>query len=89
MSDQQPPLEFQNVEPIELQTEMEQSYLIYALSTITARALPDVRDGLKPVHRRILWDMFDQGFRPDRTPESCTYAQLEEVAPAELGAIFG
>ncbi|HJV09465.1 MAG TPA: DNA gyrase subunit A [Acidimicrobiales bacterium] len=71
MSDQQPPLEFGNVEPIELQTEMEQSYLIYALSTITARALPDVRDGLKPVHRRILWDMFDQGFRPDRTMVKC------------------
>jgi DNA gyrase subunit A len=67
----QPPLEFSNVEPIELQTEMEQSYLIYALSTITARALPDVRDGLKPVHRRILWDMFDQGFRPDRTMVKC------------------
>lgn len=71
MSEQQPPLEFGNVEPIELQTEMEQSYLIYALSTITARALPDVRDGLKPVHRRILWDMFDQGFRPDRTMVKC------------------
>jgi DNA gyrase subunit A len=71
MSDQQPPLEFGSVEPIELQVEMEQSYLIYALSTITARALPDVRDGLKPVHRRILWDMFDQGFRPDRTMVKC------------------
>src|SRR5919202_3217876 len=71
MSDQTPPLEFGNVEPIELQTEMEQSYLVYALSTITARALPDVRDGLKPVHRRILWDMFDQGFRPDRTRVKC------------------
>src|SRR5438270_3703787 len=71
MSDQQPPLEFGNVEPIELQTEMEQSYLIYALSTITARALPDVRDGLKPVHRRILFDMYDQGFRPDRTMVKC------------------
>ena len=71
MTDQQPPLEFSNVEPIELQTEMEQSYLIYALSTITARALPDVRDGLKPVHRRILFDMYDQGFRPDRTMVKC------------------
>ncbi len=68
---EQTPLEFGDVEPIELQTEMEQSYLIYALSTITARALPDVRDGLKPVHRRILWDMFDQGFRPDRTMVKC------------------
>ena len=71
MSDVQPPVEYGQVEPIELQTEMEQSYLIYALSTITARALPDVRDGLKPVHRRILWDMFDQGFRPDRTMVKC------------------
>ncbi len=68
---EQTPLEFGSVEPIELQVEMEQSYLIYALSTITARALPDVRDGLKPVHRRILWDMFDQGFRPDRTMVKC------------------
>ena len=67
----QPPMEFGNVEPIELQTEMEQSFLVYALSVITSRALPDVRDGLKPVHRRILWDMFDQGFRPDRTRVKC------------------
>ncbi len=71
MSDQTPPLEFGEVEPIELQTEMEQSFLVYALSVITSRALPDVRDGLKPVHRRILWDMFDQGFRPDRTMVKC------------------
>jgi DNA gyrase subunit A len=71
MSDQTPPLDFEDSERIELPTEMEQSYLIYALSTITARALPDVRDGLKPVHRRILWDMFDQGFRPDRTMVKC------------------
>src|SRR5436190_8209893 len=59
------------IQPIEIQEEMEQSYLIYALSTITARALPDVRDGLKPVHRRILFDMYDQGFRPDRTMVKC------------------
>ncbi|MDQ3641712.1 MAG: DNA gyrase subunit A, partial [Actinomycetota bacterium] len=73
MSDTTPPIEGYSggVEPIELQTEMEQSYLIYALSTITARALPDVRDGLKPVHRRILYDMYDQGFRPDRTMVKC------------------
>jgi DNA gyrase subunit A len=70
MSDQGS-LEFGNVEPIELQEEMEQSYLVYALSVITSRALPDVRDGLKPVHRRILWDMFDQGFRPDRPHVKC------------------
>ncbi len=70
MSDQGS-LEFGAVEPIELQEEMEQSFLVYALSVITARALPDVRDGLKPVHRRILWSMFDQGFRPDRPWVKC------------------
>jgi len=60
-----------DVESIELQEEMEQSFLVYALSTITARALPDVRDGLKPVHRRILWTMFQEGFRPDRPHVKC------------------
>ncbi len=59
------------IEPIELQEEMEQSFLVYALAMITQRALPDVRDGLKPVHRRILWDMFEQGFRPDRPHVKC------------------
>ncbi len=49
-----------------LQDEMESSFLDYAMSVITSRALPDVRDGLKPVHRRIIWDMEEQGFRPDR-----------------------
>ncbi len=54
------------VEPIELQDEMERSFLDYAMSVIMSRALPDVRDGLKPVHRRIIWDMDQQGFRPTR-----------------------
>ena len=45
------------IQDIDIQTEMEQSFLDYAMSVITARALPDVRDGLKPVHRRILWGM--------------------------------
>ncbi len=54
------------VEPIQLQDEMERSFLDYAMSVIMARALPDVRDGLKPVHRRIIWDMEEQGFRPNR-----------------------
>ncbi len=55
-----------SVEPIQLQDEMERSFLDYAMSVIMARALPDVRDGLKPVHRRIIWDMEEQGFRPNR-----------------------
>ncbi|MEY3492760.1 MAG: gyrase subunit [Actinomycetota bacterium] len=54
------------VQPVALQDEMERSFLDYAMSVIMARALPDVRDGLKPVHRRIIWDMDEQGFRPDR-----------------------
>ncbi|TML41164.1 MAG: DNA gyrase subunit A [Actinobacteria bacterium] len=59
------------IEPIEIQEEMERSFLDYAMSVIVQRALPDVRDGLKPVHRRILWGMFDQGLRPDRPRAKC------------------
>jgi DNA gyrase subunit A len=59
------------VEPIEIQEEMERSFLDYAMSVITARALPDVRDGLKPVHRKILWGMYDIGARPDRSHMKC------------------
>src|SRR5947209_2560659 len=70
MSDQTP-LEFGSVEPIELQEEMERSFLDYAMSVIVSRALPDARDGLKPVHRRILYGMFDQGLRPDRPHAKC------------------
>ncbi|MFO7591084.1 MAG: DNA gyrase subunit A [Acidimicrobiia bacterium] len=55
-----------NIEGIELREEMERSFLDYAMSVITARALPDARDGLKPVHRRILYAMYDAGTRPDR-----------------------
>ena len=66
-----PHLQFGNVETIELQSEMEASFLVYSLSVITQRALPDVRDGLKPVHRRILWTMFQEGFRPDRPHVKC------------------
>jgi DNA gyrase subunit A len=54
------------VEPVELEEELQRSYLDYAMSVIVSRALPDVRDGMKPVHRRILWSMFEQGLRPDR-----------------------
>jgi DNA gyrase subunit A len=71
MSIEEPPFEFSNVEPIEIQQEMERSFLDYAMSVIISRALPDVRDGLKPVHRRILWDMFDNGFTPVRNHVKC------------------
>ena len=54
------------IEPIEIQTEMENSFLEYAMSVIVSRALPDARDGLKPVHRRILWSMYDRGHTPAR-----------------------
>jgi DNA gyrase subunit A len=64
-------LTFGTIEPIEIQTEMEQSFLDYAMSVIVSRALPDVRDGLKPVHRRILWAMHDTGLRPDRSHRKC------------------
>lgn len=60
-----------SIQPIEIQEEMEQSFLDYAMSVIVARALPDARDGLKPVHRRILWGMFDLGARPDRPTMKC------------------
>lgn len=58
---------FDRVEPIDLQEEMQSSYIDYAMSVIVGRALPEVRDGLKPVHRRILYAMYDSGFRPDRS----------------------
>ena len=62
---------FGSIEPMEIQQEMEQSFLDYAMSVIVARALPDARDGLKPVHRRILWAMHEAGLRPDRNHKKC------------------
>ena len=59
------------IEAIEIQQEMEQSFLDYAMSVIVSRALPDARDGLKPVHRRILWAMYDTNVRPDRSHVKC------------------
>ena len=59
------------VEPVQLEDEIQRSYLDYAMSVIVGRALPDVRDGLKPVHRRILWSMLESGFRPDRPHRKC------------------
>jgi DNA gyrase subunit A len=59
------------IEQIEIQEEVEQAFLDYAMSVIVSRALPDVRDGMKPVHRRIIWGMYDQGVRPDRAHRKC------------------
>ena len=60
------------IEPVEIQAEMQRSYLDYAMSVIVGRALPDVTDGLKPVHRRVLYAMYDGGYRPDRGYFKCT-----------------
>jgi len=60
------------IEQVDLQLEMQRSYLDYAMSVIVGRALPDVRDGLKPVHRRVIFTMYDGGYRPDRAFSKCT-----------------
>ncbi len=88
-----PPAElpFEPVQPVQLQDEMETSFLDYAMSVIMARALPDVRDGLKPVHRRIIWDMEEQGFRPDRAFVKCARVTGDTMArfhPHGDGAIY-
>jgi DNA gyrase subunit A len=69
-----------NIEPIQIQDEMERSFLDYAMSVIVSRALPDVRDGLKPVHRRILFDMWIQGYRPDRPWVKCAKVTGDTMA---------
>ncbi|MDJ0771628.1 MAG: DNA gyrase subunit A [Ilumatobacter sp.] len=79
------------IQPIPLQEEMENSFLDYAMSVIMSRALPDVRDGLKPVHRRIIWDMETQGFRPDRPFVKCARVSGDTMArfhPHGDGAIY-
>jgi DNA gyrase subunit A len=79
------------VQEVQLQDEMERSFLDYAMSVIVARALPDVRDGLKPVHRRIIWDMEEQGFRPDRPHVKCARVSGDTMAkyhPHGDGAIY-
>src|ERR671935_111269 len=65
------PLSFNQV-PVNIEDEMKRSYIDYAMSVIIGRALPDVRDGLKPVHTRILYAMYDGGFRPDRGFFKCS-----------------
>ena len=79
------------IQPIALHDEMESSFLEYAMSVIMSRALPDVRDGLKPVHRRIIWDMEEQGFRPDRGHVKCARVSGDTMArfhPHGDGAIY-
>jgi DNA gyrase subunit A len=71
MSDLPPEQTTDRREPVDLQDEIQKSYLDYAMSVIVGRALPDVRDGLKPVHRRILYAMYDGGYRPDRGWNKC------------------
>ncbi|MCI2422312.1 DNA gyrase subunit A [Saccharopolyspora sp. K220] len=71
MTDILPP-EHGRIEPVDIQQEMQNSYIDYAMSVIVARALPDVRDGLKPVHRRVMYAMYDSGFRPDRGYVKCS-----------------
>lgn len=60
------------IDQVDLQSEMQRSYLDYAMSVIIGRALPEVRDGLKPVHRRVIYTMFDGGYRPDKAFSKCT-----------------
>jgi DNA gyrase subunit A len=67
-----PPPPGDRIEPIGIEVEMQRSYLDYAMSVIVGRALPEVRDGLKPVHRRVLYAMYDGGYRPDRGYFKCS-----------------
>jgi len=70
---------------------MERSFLDYSMSVITARALPDVKDGLKPVQRRILWGMYDIGARPDRSHMKCARVTGEDavLADAAIAKLMG
>ncbi|MDA3017535.1 MAG: DNA gyrase subunit A, partial [Actinomycetota bacterium] len=90
-SSQLPLVSGTGVQPVQLQDEMERSFIDYAMSVIMSRALPDVRDGLKPVHRRIIWDMHQQGFRPDRPFVKCARVTGDTMAryhPHGDGAIY-
>ena len=79
------------IEPVDLQVEMQRSYIDYAMTVIVGRALPDVRDGLKPVHRRVLYAMYDGGYRPDRGYSKCARVVGEVMGqyhPHGDGAIY-
>ncbi|NHA67719.1 DNA gyrase subunit A [Phycicoccus flavus] len=88
---EQPPIETDRTEPIDLNAEMQRSYIEYAMSVIVSRALPDVRDGLKPVHRRVLYAMYDGGYRPDRGFNKCSRVVgdvMGQYHPHGDGAIY-
>ena len=72
MADEEVTTTHDNIEQVDLQVEMQRSYLDYAMSVIVGRALPDVRDGLKPVHRRVIYAMYDGGYRPDKQFSKCS-----------------
>jgi DNA gyrase subunit A len=85
------PTGFDHVEQVDLQVEMQRSYLDYAMSVIVGRALPDVRDGLKPVHRRVLYAMYDGGYRPDKQFSKCSRVVgdvMGQFHPHGDGAIY-
>ncbi len=72
MTEQPPIIETDRVEPVDINLEMQRSYIDYAMTVIVSRALPDVRDGMKPVHRRVVYAMYDGGYRPDRGYNKCS-----------------
>ena len=79
------------IEQVDINVEMQRSYLDYAMSVIVGRALPDVRDGLKPVHRRVIYGMFDGGYRPDKQFSKCSRVVGEVMGqfhPHGDGAIY-
>ena len=91
MSDVTEPLGAGRIEPRELEQEMRSSYLDYAMSVIVGRALPDVRDGLKPVHRRILWTMHEAGYQPNRPYVKCARVSGEVMGkyhPHDSSSIY-
>ena len=91
MADETTPTTFDHVEQVDLQVEMQRSYLDYAMSVIVGRALPDVRDGLKPVHRRVLYAMYDGGYRPDKQFSKCSRVVgdvMGQFHPHGDGAIY-
>ncbi len=91
MADEEVTQPHDNVEQVDLQVEMQRSYLDYAMSVIVGRALPDVRDGLKPVHRRVIYAMYDGGYRPDKQFSKCSRVVgdvMGQFHPHGDGAIY-